>query len=162
LAIVAGVGAAAFSFRLLPPLSPAFRTRRLFALTLRDLRRLATGPIPDTPKEWEGRMYGRLSVLPDQAQLLQRSQLMAAFSVGAQIIQLRRICRRLDLSLDLDAALEAVARGNCAMAAAELANLETALTPRSGAAALRARGLIFAISDALTQHAFYFDAGEPG
>jgi hypothetical protein len=28
--------------RLLPPLSPAFRTRRLLALTLRDLRSFAT------------------------------------------------------------------------------------------------------------------------
>ena len=37
-AIVAGVGAAALSFRLLPPLSPAFRARRLLALTWRDLR----------------------------------------------------------------------------------------------------------------------------
>ena len=45
------------------------------------------------------------------------------------------------------------------MAAAELANLETALTPRSGAAVLRARGLFLAISDALTQHPSYFDAG---
>ena len=34
LAIVAGVGAGALSFRLLPPLSPALRTRRLLALTL--------------------------------------------------------------------------------------------------------------------------------
>jgi uncharacterized membrane protein YccC len=45
-AIVAGVGAAACSFRLIPPLSPAFRTRRLLALALRDLRRLARGPDP--------------------------------------------------------------------------------------------------------------------
>jgi uncharacterized membrane protein YphA (DoxX/SURF4 family) len=41
LAIVAGAGAATLAFRLLPPLSPALRTRRLLALTLRDLRRLA-------------------------------------------------------------------------------------------------------------------------
>ncbi len=41
--IVFGAGFAALSFRLLPPLSPAFRTRRLLALTLRDLRRLALG-----------------------------------------------------------------------------------------------------------------------
>jgi uncharacterized membrane protein YccC len=52
LAIVAGSGAAAVSFRLLPPLSPEFRTRRLLALTLRDLRRLATGPIPRAPFDW--------------------------------------------------------------------------------------------------------------
>src|SRR5205823_13114474 len=102
LAIPAGVGTAAFSFHLLPPLSPAFRTRRLLALTLRDLHRLATGPIPRTPDDWEGRMYGRFSALPDAAQPLQRSQLLAAFSVGTEIIQLRRIARRIDLGSDLD------------------------------------------------------------
>jgi uncharacterized membrane protein YccC len=162
LAIVAGVGAGALSFRLLPPLSPAFRTRRLLALTLRDLHRLATGPIPDTPKGWEGRMHARFALLPDQAQPLQRSQLMAAFSVGTEIIQLRRICRRFDSSPGLDAALEALAQGNSAMATTKLANLETALTSRLGTAALRARGLILAISEALTQHAPYFDAGALG
>src|SRR5947208_11102385 len=79
LAIIAGSGAAALSFRLIPPLSPAFRTRRLLALTLRDLRRLTSGPIPRTSEDWEGRMYGRLSALPDQAQPLQRAEILAAF-----------------------------------------------------------------------------------
>jgi uncharacterized membrane protein YccC len=162
LAIVAGIGAGACSFRLLPPLSPAFRTRRLLARTLRDLRRLATGPIPDTSKDWEGHMYGRFSALPDQARPLQRSQLMAAFSLGTEIIQLRRICRRFDLSLGLDAALEAVARGNCAMATEKLAELDAALASRPGAAELRARGLILALSASLTQHAAFFDAGASG
>jgi uncharacterized membrane protein YccC len=162
LAIVAGVGAGAFSFRLLPPLSPAFRTRRLLALTLRDLRRLATGRIPDTLTDWEGRMYGRFAVLPDQAQPLQRSQLIAAFSVGTAIIQLRHTCRRLDLSGDLDMAIEAVGRGNCAITTARLADLDRTFTARPGAAALRARGLILAISQALTQHSSYFEAGAPG
>jgi uncharacterized membrane protein YccC len=82
LAIIAGSGAAALS--LIPPLSPAFRTRRLLALTLRDLRRLATGPIPPTPEDWQDRVYGRLSVLPDEALPLQRSQLLAALSVGTE------------------------------------------------------------------------------
>src|SRR5262249_11720248 len=40
LALFAGSGPAALSFLLLPPLPPAFRPRRLLALTLRDLRRL--------------------------------------------------------------------------------------------------------------------------
>jgi uncharacterized membrane protein YccC len=162
LAIVAGVGAGACSFRLLPPLSPAFRTRRLLARTLRDLRHLATEPIPDTPKDWEGHMYGRFSALPDQAQPLERSQLMAAFSVGTEIIQLRRICRRFDLSLGLEATLEAVARGNCAMATEKLAELDAVLASRPGAAELRARGLILALSASLTQHGAFFDAGAPG
>jgi uncharacterized membrane protein YccC len=162
LAIVPGVGAAVISFRLIPSLSPAYRTRRLLALTMRDLRRLATGPIPRTPDDWEGRMYGRFEALPDQAQPLQRSQLMAAFSVGSKIIQLRLICRRFDLRLGPDAALEAVARGNCAMATEKLAELDAVLASRPGAAELRARGLILALSASLTQHGVFFDAGAPG
>jgi uncharacterized membrane protein YccC len=161
LAIVAGASAGALSFRLVPPLSPAFRTRRLLALTLRDLRRLATGPIPRTPDDWEGRVYGRLSVLPDAAEPLQRSLLLAALSMGTDIIQLRRIARRLDLGSDLDAALDSVARGDCGIATARLARLDQALAALPGPAALRARGLILAMSEALTQHAAYFDAGAP-
>src|SRR5215472_1478820 len=162
LAIVPGVGAAVLSFRLLPPLSPAYRTRRLVALTLRDLRRLATGPIPRTPDDWEGRMFGRLAELPDQAQPLQRSQLMAAFSVGSEIIQLRHIASRLELDTVLDSALEAVAHGESAIAVERLALVDRVLAPRAGAAVLRARGLILAICASLTQHAACFDAGAPG
>jgi uncharacterized membrane protein YccC len=162
LAIVPGMGAAVLSFRLIPPLSPEYRTRRLLALTLRDLRRLATGRLPRAPDDWEGRMFGRFAALPDQAQPLQRSQLMAAFSLGTEIIQLRRICRRFDLRLGLDAALEAVARGNCAMATEKLAELDAVLASRPSAAELRARGLILALSASLTQHAMFFDVGAPG
>ena len=45
LAIVVGCSVAPLAFLLLPPLSPALRTRRLLALTLRDLRRLAVAPL---------------------------------------------------------------------------------------------------------------------
>jgi uncharacterized membrane protein YccC len=164
LAIVAGAAAGAFSFRLLPPLSPAYRTRRLLALTLRDLRRLATGPLPRTPDNWEGRMYGRFAALPDQAQALQRSLLMAAFSVGSKTIQLRHIAQRLDLDAALDGALDALAEGQSAIAVERLASVDQALASHPGAApaVLRARGLILAIANALIQHASYFDAGAPG
>jgi uncharacterized membrane protein YccC len=164
LAIVGGLGAAAFSFRLIPPLSPAFRTRRLLASALRDLRRLATGPLPRTTHDWEGRMYGRFSAFPDQAQPLQRSLLVAAFSAGSEIIQLRHLALRLELGAVLDVALEALAQGHSAIAAARLAQLDRVLAARSGAspAVLRARGLILALSQALAQHTAYFDAGAPG
>jgi uncharacterized membrane protein YccC len=166
LALVAGVGAGAFSFRLLPPLSPALRTRRLLALTLRDLRRLAAGVTSPTPGDWQGRVYDRLSVFPDAAKPLQRAQLLAALSAGTEIIRLRRIARRLDLNADLDAALAAVAQGNGALATTRLAGLDHALMSLPGAdtkasLALRARGSILAISEVLTQHAAYFDGGEP-
>jgi uncharacterized membrane protein YccC len=166
LAIVAGSGAAALSFRLLPPLSPAFRTRRLLALTLRDLRHLATGPIPRAPGDWEGNMYGRLGALPDAAEPLQRSQLVTALSVGNGIIQLRRIAPRLVLGSDLDPALEALARGNSAIATARLTRLDDRLASLPGAGseaslALQARGNILEIAEALIEHASYFDAGAP-
>jgi len=81
----------------LPPLSPALRTRRLLALTLRDLRHLTTGPVPQMANDWEGQIYSRLSAPPEQAEPLQRAQLTAALSVGIEIIRLRRIARRFDL-----------------------------------------------------------------
>jgi len=162
LAIVPGVGAAVLSFRLIPPLSPAYRTRRLLALTLRDLRRLATGRIPRTPDDWEGRMYGRLAALPDAAQPLQRSEMLAAMSVGTEIIQLRRIARRMNLGSELDAALEPLRRGDIALVIAHLDRLDDALADRPGPAALHARGSILALSEVLTHHAAYFEAGEPG
>jgi hypothetical protein len=107
-------------------------------------------------------MYGRLAVLPDAAEPLQRSQLVAALSVGNEIIQLRNIARRLDLGPELDAALEALARGDSAIATARLARFDDALAGRPGATALRARGSILAMSEALTQHSAYFDAGARG
>ena len=93
-AIVAGFASAAFSFQLMPPLSPAFRTRRLLALTLRDLRRLAKGR---PQNDWESHVIGRLSVMPAEATSAQRTQLLAALSVGSEIIRLRYLMPRLEL-----------------------------------------------------------------
>jgi uncharacterized membrane protein YccC len=160
-AAVAGLGSAALSFRLLPLLPPASRTRRLLSRTLWDLRRLATGKIPRTSEGWEGRAYSRLSVLPDSAAPLQRSQLLAVLAVGCDIIRLRNICHRLDLGPGLDEALKALAGGNSAAAVAKLANLDDALTARPGTAILQARGGLLAISEALREHAAYFDAEAP-
>lgn len=107
-------------------------------------------------------MYGRLSALPDQAQPLQRAEMLAAFSVGTEIIQLRQIGHRMDFGSELDRALEALRRGDIALATAHLDRLDDALAVRSGAAALRARGSILAMTEVLTQHAAYFEAGAPG
>jgi len=160
-AAVAGLGSAVLSFRLLPLLPPASRARRLLDLTLRDLRRLATSKIPQASEGWEGRVYSRLSVLPDAAAPLQRSEILAALAVGCEIIRLQNICRRLDLGSGLDEALEALAGGNSAAAVAKLANLDDALKARPGTAILRARAALLAISEALAEHAVYFDAIGP-
>jgi uncharacterized membrane protein YccC len=158
-AIVIGVGMAICSFRLIPPLSPAFRTRRLLALTLRDLRRLARSRIWQTPDDWEGRMYGRLSAVPDAAGPLPGARILAALFVGTGIIQLRRVASAMDLRSELYVALEALRRGNIALTTAHLDRLDGALAASPGAATLRARARVLAMSEVLTQHAAYFGAG---
>jgi hypothetical protein len=165
LAIVAGCGIVpALAFSLLPPLSPALRARRLLALTLRDLRRLATARLRLTSEDWDGRMYGRLAALPDQAEPLQRARLLAALSVGSEIIQLRHVAPSLGSPVELDVALDAVARGNGVIAIAWLHQLDGRLAsaPDGGpetAIALRARARILVISEALAEHGAYFDSG---
>jgi uncharacterized membrane protein YccC len=158
-AILIGAGAGAYSFRLIAPLSPAFRTRRLLALTLRDLRRLARVRIWREPEDWQDHMYGRLLALPDAAESLPSAQILAAISVGTAIIQLRRTARAMDLKSELDSALEALRRGNIALTTARLDRLDGALAARPGAAALQARARVLAMSEVLTQHAAYFGAG---
>jgi uncharacterized membrane protein YccC len=165
LAIVLGCGAAALSFRLLPPLSPAKQSERLLALTLCDLRRLATATVQHPQNDWTGRMYSRLTVLPDQAAPLQRAQLLTALSVGTEIIHLRRIAPRLGLVSALDSALEALSRGNSVAATAKLTALDQQLALHKqgdpqASPLQRERGRVLAICDALARHRSYFDAGE--
>jgi hypothetical protein len=113
--------------------------------------------------KWEARIYGRLSALPEQAEPLQRAQLLAALSVGTEIIRLRRVARRFELHAELDAALDALARGDSSVATERLARCDQRLAgfpdARPGARPrLRARGSILAMLEALAQHAAYFDS----
>ncbi len=164
LAIVLGCGAAALSFRLLPPLSPAKQSERLLALTLRDLRRLATAAVQRPPHDWGNRIYSRLVALPDQAEPVQRARLLTALSVGTEIIHLRRIAPQLGLVPELDSALEAFAQGNSIAATARLTALDQRLAvlrqeePQTSLVQ-RERGRVLAICDALVRHRPYFDAG---
>jgi hypothetical protein len=163
LAIVVGCGIAPLAFLLLPPLSPALRTRRLLALTLRDLRRLAIAPLRLTWEDWDSKIVGRLTALPDQEEPWQRARMLAALSVGAEIIHLSRMSSRLDAA-ELEAALKAVASGNTTTAIAKLRELDGRLasSPNAeleAAIALRARGRLLVISEALAQHSAYFGMG---
>lgn len=163
LALLVGVGIAMLGMRLIPPLSPSLRARRLLSLTLRDLRRLARAPQPGSITEWESLVYGRLSAMPDEANPLQHARLVTALTVGAEIIRLRRIASRVKLRGDLDAGLAAISAGDSAAAIGSLRRfdnmLATVTTAEPGwATILRMRGIIPAIAEALAQHASYFDA----
>jgi hypothetical protein len=109
-------------------------------------------------------MYGRLAAVPDQAEPLQRARLLAALSVGSEIIHLRQAASRLAVIPELDAALEAFAQGNSAVAIARLHQLDQRVASNPDASleaaiALRARGRILVISEALVEHGAYFDSG---
>jgi hypothetical protein len=128
------------------------------------MRRLAVAsPLPRL-QDWEGLIYGRLAALPDQAEPLQRGRLLAALSVGTEIIHLRQIIPRLGAAADFDAAREDIARGSSAFAVARLRQLDRRLasSPDTGleaAIGVRARSRILVMSEALSQHASYFDEG---
>jgi fusaric acid resistance family protein len=165
-AIFAGSVSAALAFALLPPPSPALRTRRLIAFALRDLRQCAMAPLPPEPDDWEGRMYGRLESLPEQTEPLQLGQLLAALAVGSEVLRLRRMASALALGPELGAALHALAQGDSSTARIWLARLDHRLAAPAGAEtqtslALRARASILAVSEALARHAEYFDWGAP-
>jgi uncharacterized membrane protein YccC len=161
-AVFVGCGTAVLSFRLIPPLSPATRARRLVALALRDLRRLAIHPLPRNSEEWESRLYSRLAALPDSAEPLQRARLLAAFSVGREIIHLRRVSASLGLDRELDAAFAAMAQGKIARARMRLHRLDQDLASDPDAAtSLRARARILILSESLARHSAYFGAGAP-
>jgi uncharacterized membrane protein YccC len=164
LAIIVGCSVAPLAFSLLPPLSPAFRIGRLLASTSRDLRRLAIAAGVPAPDHWESRIYSRLVVLPDQATPLQRAQLLAALSVGAEIIGLRQMATQLGTTAELDAALNDVALGHSSKAIAKLRHFDDRLaaTPEPEATtALRGRGRVLVISEAIAEHGHYFDEGAP-
>jgi hypothetical protein len=108
-------------------------------------------------------MYGRFVAVPDEAEPLQRARLVGALSVGTEIIHLRGMAPRLGAA-ELDAALAAFAQGNSATAIAWLHQLDSRLASDpdhgpQGAAVLRARSRILVMSEALSEHASYFDAG---
>jgi uncharacterized membrane protein YccC len=166
LSVFAGCLLAALSFQLLPSVPPTLRVRRLLALTLRDLRRLAIDPLPPSSEDWESRIYDRLAALPDQADALQLAQLMAALSVGTEIVKLRIVAPRLGVAAQLDAALRALAQGNSVIAIARLRQLSHNLASAPDGAAemaitLRARAHILGLSEALTAYSPYFDSGTP-
>jgi len=161
LALVGGSVVGALAFRVLPPLSPAFRTRRLLALTLRDLRRLAKGGTYD---DWSGHVRGRLSAMPDEATPLQRARLLAALSAGVEIIRLRDAARVVGHSASPEPAFTALAKGDCPLAIMQLARIDALIASRDRAGPeeqimLRLRGCILVLSEVLTQHANYFGAG---
>ena len=161
-AILAGVGFGAVAMLILPPLSPAMRTRRLLALMLADLRRLAKRASPGRQSDWESRGVARLLAMPDQAQPAERAKLAAAVAVGKEIVWFRRVAPRFVPSAAVDEALEALAEGRSGEAIDRLKDIDrqVAALPHAnsgGRILLRLRASVLVISGQLAQFAPYFD-----
>jgi hypothetical protein len=97
---------------------------------------------------------------------LQRAQLLAALSVGTEIIGLRQMATHLAATAELDAALNDIALGHSTKAIARLRQFDDRLasareTGTEASMALRGRGRVLIISEAIAEHGHYFDAGAP-
>jgi hypothetical protein len=129
---------------------------------LRDLRRLAMNRLSVSADDWKGHTCSRLAALPEQAEPFERAQLLAALLVGTEIIHLDHDTAELGLQTEFDAALRMFAEGNSAAAIAQLALPDQQLSSVEqvySQLAVRARGRILAICDALADHLAYFDTG---
>jgi len=163
IAVLGGVCLAMLAMRLLPPMPPETRARRLLALTLHDLRGLTRGGPPRSSAEWEGRIYSRLAAIPESVEALQAARLTAALTVGKEIVKLRRIAEHFGISAVLEPAMCAIAAGHSGTAVHELQRFDQALAELPAARLrarprLRARGTVLSMSESLTQHATWFDA----
>ena len=162
LAITAGMIAAALSMRLLPPLPPAWRTRRLLALTLRDLRRLVAGQERFDTAAWVSIVSQRLAAMPAQATLEHEAELLAGLSVGEASIALLEMCPHVTGGDALGHAFACLAIADVAATREWLARF-CVLQPE-GATPEAQRGIRAAveatlIADALSRHAAFFASG---
>ena len=164
--ILVGIACGALAMRILPPVPPAIRTQRLLALALGDLRRLATrAPSRRREDDWRSRGVARLLAMPDQADPVERSQLVAAVAVGTEIVRLRHVAPRFVPGAPVDEALRAVAEGRSGEAIERLRDIDrllAALPPAEAASRmpLRLRAGILAISGQFAEFGPYFD-GRP-
>ena len=162
-AILVGIAFGAVAMLILPPVSPAIRTSRLLASTLADLRRLAKQASSRRQgDDWESRNVARLLAMPEQAEPVERAELVAAVAVGKEIMRLRHVAPRFVPRATVDAALRALAEGRSGAAIERFKDIDRLLAglPSADSASrlvLRLRASILAISGQLAEFAPYFD-----
>jgi uncharacterized membrane protein YccC len=165
LAILGGIAVAAIAFKIAPPVPPLIRARRLLLLTLADLQRLALRAAPGRVEAWEGRGFARLLAMPEEAQPVQRAELVSMVAVGKEILRLRHAAPRFIPNRALGAALEALAEGRSGQAIAgfEQVDRDLAALPSTRATSrivLSLRASILVICGQLSEFPSCFD-GEP-
>ena len=160
--ILVGIAVGAVAMLILPPLSPAIRIQRLLALTLADLRRLAKRSSRRREDDWESRIVARFLAMPEQAEPVERAELVAAMAVGNHIVRLRRVAPRFVPAAAVDAALQALAEGQSGEASERLQDIDRQLAalPRTrsgGRAVLGLRAGLLVIRGQLASYGSYYD-----
>jgi uncharacterized membrane protein YccC len=161
--IIVGIAVGALAMQIVPPLSPAIRTSRLLALALADVRRLARQTLTrGQDDDWESRGVARLLAMPEQAESLERAELIDAVAVGREIVRLRCVAPRFVPVAALEAALTAVADGRSSEAIERFKEIDGRLAALPAAESgrrivLRLRSSILVISGQLAQFGTYFD-----
>ena len=162
-AILVGIAVGAVAMLILPPLSPAIRTQRLLALMLADLRRLAKrAPSRRREDDWENRGVARVLAMPEQAEPVERAEIVAAMAVGNHIVRLRRVAPRFVPAAAVDAALQALAEGRSGDASERLKDIDRQLAALPGArsgsrAVLGLRAGLLVICGQLASYPSYYD-----
>jgi len=163
LGLIAGCAAGGLALLLIPHLPLRIRSQRLVDLSIRDLRRLAAGKRNWTLREWQGRIYARMVEMPEAAEPVQRSYLVATLSVGIQVIRLSHLTRQGQISPKLAEMRKNLAQGDLNMLRRTLDDLgdDLAAVPDAipgGRGRLRARSALLAIEDAVNRHRGYFES----
>jgi uncharacterized membrane protein YccC len=161
--ILVGIAVGAVAMRIVPPLSPAIRASRLLALALADVRRLARrASSRGQDDDWETRGVARLLAMPEQAEPLERAELIDAVAVGAEIVRFRSVAPRFVPRAVVDGALDAFAEGQSGEAIERFRAIDRQLAAVPAAEPgkrilLRLRASIRAITGQLAQFGAYFD-----
>lgn len=120
-------------FIIIPGLSPDVRTRRLVALSVRDLRRLAGRPQARDAARWTAVMTRRVEDLPPQATDAQASSLTTLFILGRALILLRETPAGEVESRLISSASGALAERRVALARIAFGDIERVLSERAAA-----------------------------
>ncbi|WP_197024068.1 FUSC family protein [Xanthobacter sp. 126] len=117
-------------FIIIPGLSPEVRTRRLLALSVRDLRRLAGRPQTPDATRWTAVMTRRVEDLPPQATDEQAGSLLPLFVLGRALILLREAPASEADRLLISDASAALAEGRVELARFAFGGMERVLSER--------------------------------
>ncbi|WP_237476867.1 FUSC family protein [Lichenibacterium dinghuense] len=156
LGIVGGCLAGALALVLIPPVPRGMRADRLVALSLRDLRRLASGRWCPRPEAWQNRLHARLIAVPEGVDPVYGSQLVAILSTGLQVLRLRGLAGRDAAGNRLRGALERLAHQDVD---GMLAGLDAVDADLVGGPDLRVPTAIQVVRDVVRQHRHEFGEG---